>query len=167
MDKKVKNYIILFIIFIVGILITLYLCQCYKVYSDNQKETPVIRSYLKEMSMLEELNNFILENPSSIIYTCTSKNDRCRMFEKELKNVVEKDDLYDDLVYLNVKDEELDSFISNFNKKFNYKHELVNVPAFIFFRDGKVNNIYQDKKDHEIEIKKLRNLIDIERQIDY
>ena len=47
--KKVKNYFILILIFVLGIGITLYLSRLYHVYDEYQKQTPVIRGVVSEL----------------------------------------------------------------------------------------------------------------------
>ena len=50
LKKGFKNYVILIVIFLLGICLTLYLCKWYKVYDDYQKEIPVIRDSLLEIT---------------------------------------------------------------------------------------------------------------------
>ena len=63
-NKMTKNYLILAVIFIVGIGITLYLCDCYRVYDEYQKQTPVIRGTLSEITnrtlSFRKSNNYYL-----------------------------------------------------------------------------------------------------------
>jgi len=81
---KLKNYVILVLLFLAGIGITLYLCELYRVYDEYQKQTPVIRDTLSEITS-EDLEHYILENPTTVIYMCTSSDMICRNYEKDLK----------------------------------------------------------------------------------
>ena len=78
-DKKIsiKNYIIVVVMFIAGMGITLYLCNWYNVYDEYQKQTPVIRGILSEITN-EELEHYVMENPTTVIYMCTASNPTCR-----------------------------------------------------------------------------------------
>ena len=80
--KRIKNFIILGAIFLLGIGLTLYICNCYQVYDEYQKQTPVIRGTLSEITS-EELDHYLMENPTTTIYMCTSSSDTCRNYEKE------------------------------------------------------------------------------------
>ena len=51
-----KNYLILAALFAAGIAITLYLCELYKVYDEYQKQTPVIRDSLSEITAEDDIN---------------------------------------------------------------------------------------------------------------
>ena len=81
-NKKggLKNYLILAAIFLAGIGLTFYLCNLYKVYDEYQKQTPVIRDTLSEITA-DELEHYILENPTIVIYMCTSSDMVCRNYE--------------------------------------------------------------------------------------
>ena len=81
---KLKNYIILGLIFIAATAVTLYLSELYKVYDAYQKQTPVIRDTLSEIKS-EDLEHYILDNPTTVIYMCTSNEMVCRNYEKDLK----------------------------------------------------------------------------------
>lgn len=164
-NKKIdiKNYIILIIIFIVGIGITLYLCNWYHVYDEYQKQTPVIRGTLSEITN-EELEHYVMENPTTVIYMCTASNPICRNYEKELKKLVESENLQEKIIYLNLSDIDENKFVDNFNNKYPYKVKLTtNYPALVIFEDGEINNILQGKDDEKLTIIKTKQFIDINK----
>ena len=66
--KGIKNYIILAFIFLAVILLVWYIDRWYQVYSDYQKETPVIREVLSHEITALDLDYYMMENPNSIIY---------------------------------------------------------------------------------------------------
>ena len=164
-NKKIdiKNYIILIIIFIVGIGITLYLCNWYHVYDEYQKQTPVIRGTLSEITN-EELEHYVMENPTTVIYMCTASNPICRNYEKELKKLVESENLQEKIIYLNLSDIDENKFVDNFNNKYPYKVKLTtNYPALVIFEDGEINNILQGKDDEKLTIIKTKQFIEIHK----
>ena len=161
--KTIKNYIILVIIFALGIGIILYLCNWYQVYDDYQKQTPVIRGTLSEITS-EELEHYVMENPTTIIYMCTSSNMNCRNYEKDLKKLVEQNNLQDAIVYLNLSDVDSKSFIEMFNTKYPYKVKLTeNYPALVMIEDGKVRNLLQGKEEEKLTISKTKQFIEINK----
>lgn len=160
-NKKVKNYIILAIILILGMGLTLYMCDCYKVYNEYQKQTPVIRGTLSEITN-EDLSHYIMENPSAIIYMCTSSDDTCRKYEKKLVKLVNNMDLSEYLVYLNLSDVDKDIFVEKFNEEYANKKKLsANYPAFVTFEDGKVEYILQGNKDKPLTISKTKDYFEL------
>lgn len=160
--KVITNYIILFFLFLATILLTLYLCSCYEVYNKSKMEIPVIRDTLSEITPVE-LDHYIQENPSIVIYMCTANNINCRNYEKELKKLIKKEELNDDITYLNLSNVDQSEFINTFNKMYKYKVSLhENYPAFVIFEDAKVFNILQEKEG-KLTIQKTKQFFDINK----
>lgn len=158
-----KNYIILAIIFIVVTLVSLYLSSVYKVYEQSKREIPVIRGTLSEITT-EEVDHYISENPTSMLYVCTASDSRCRSFEKELKKLVEREELQEELVYLNITEEEKNSFHEEFNEKYKSRFKLTSsYPALIVFDEGKVTHMLQEKEEKKLSITKTSQFIDLHR----
>lgn len=162
-EKKVgiKNYFILILIFATGILLTLYLCNVYKVYDESKKQIPVIRGTLSEIKY-EELEHYISENPTTVIYMCTASNEVCRNYEKDLKKLIKKEELQEEIVYLNLSETNNSEFTEMFNKKYPFKVKITdNYPAIVIFIDGKITNILQAKRQEKLTITKTQQFIDL------
>lgn len=159
--KLLKNYAILVVIFIFGIGATLYLCNWYKVYDEYEKQTPIIRGTLSEITN-NELEHYILENPTITIYMCTSSADICRNYEKGLKKVVQDKSLTDSIVYMNLSDIDQNSFIKEFNEKYPYKIKLTsNYPALVTFEEGKIKSILQGSEQEKLTITKTKQYLEL------
>lgn len=159
--KGIKNYIILIVIFVLCFGFTIYLCEWYNVYSDYKKQTPIIRGTLSEINT-EDLDHYVVDVPSVIVYICTSYDDDCRSFEKNFKKYVNKKDLNDSIVYLNISDVDKEQFVNDFNSKYNYKTRLNgNYPAFISFKDGKIDSILQSDVNKELSISKVDSFLEL------
>lgn len=162
-NKRIHNYIILVVIFLLCIGLIVYLCKWYKVYDEYQKETPIIRGVLQEI-VNDDLEHYVLDNPSALIYVCTSNDDVCRDFEKEFKKYINQQELNDSIIYLNTTGLNQDEFVSEFNKKYNYKRELTtNYPAFVLFEDGKIVSILQGTKNEKLTITKVKNFLELNK----
>ena len=121
--KPFKNYIILIILFAVSCCITLYLCECYNVYNEYKKQTPVIRGTLSEIGY-NDLDHYVVDIPSVIIYQ--------------------------------------EQFVNEFNDKYNYRIKLTgNYPAFISFKDGRVDSILQSDAKKNLTISKVDSFLEI------
>lgn len=161
--KKVKNYIILVFVVLLFVGLVLYLCKWYKVYDEYQKDIPVIRDSLQEI-VNEDLEHYILDNPSSLIYICTANDENCRDFEKKFKKLIEKDELADEIIYLNVTGIDQNNFVNSFNEKYTKKKKLTtNYPAIVVFDEGKVVSILQAKKDNKIKIDDVKHFIKLNK----
>lgn len=160
-ERKIptKNYIILLIIVLVTFLLAYYLYRWYDVYSTYQNDIPVIREYLPEVTE-EEMEHYIRENPTAVIYVCTAVDTNCRSFEKNFKKLVEQESLQEYITYVNLTDENKESFITRFNQNHPYKKiGLTKYPALIFFEDGEVSDILQASKDNNLTISEVNKFL--------
>ncbi len=147
-----KNYIALITIFIATFLLAIYLYRYYVVYSEYQKQTPVIRDVIPEITD-QELSNYVQESPNTVIYMCTASDDTCRNFEKGLKKVIEQKHLATNITYVNLSDANLEQFTNDFNNKYDYKIKLKNnYPALVVFEDNEIRDIIQNSKKEKLTI---------------
>lgn len=160
--KRIHNYILLGVIFLVCICFVLYLCKLYKVYDNYQKETPVIRGSIQEI-VPEDLEHYVVDTPMTAIYMCTSYQDECRNFEKDFKKFLKQREWNNEIVYLNLNDLDQEEFVESFNNQYPYKKGKLttNYPAFVFFEDGKVAGILQGKDNKRLTITKVRQFLEV------
>ncbi len=156
-----KNYIILGVLFCCCIFLTLYFCKWYDVYQEYEKEIPVIRGSLVEINP-DELEHYVVDTPSAIVYICTANDDTCRNFEKDFKKYIRKNDITDEIVYLNLTGVDQDAFVKEFNQKYKYKNKLNGkYPAFVVFQDGKISSVLQASKNKKITMTKVQNFLEL------
>ena len=158
--KRIRNYIICVVLFITCFGLVLYLRELYKVNEAEQKKIPVIQGYISEIYN-DDLEHYVTENPDGVIYMCIANDENCRVFEREFKKLLKKDEYNDNLVYLNLMDVDQDKFLEEFNSKFIYKVKLSKeYPAFVLFEDGKVKAILQEK-DKKLDIVKVKHFLEL------
>lgn len=156
-----KRYLILVFICLLSVGLVIYLCKWYKVYDDFQREIPVIRDTLSEITDID-LEHYIMDNPSSIIYMCTASNETCRSFEKDLKKLVIKKDYTDVIVYLNLSGLEQEKFVEEFNNKYKFKNKLTtSYPAIVIFEDGEVSALLQGSEDRKITVGNVKDFLEL------
>ena len=158
-----KNYLILAALFATGIAITLYLCELYKVYDEYQKQTPVIRDSLSEITA-DDLEHYIQENPTTVIYMCTASNITCRNYEKDFKKLIKSKDLQETIIYLNLSNIDQEKFVEEFNKTYSFRVKLTSIyPALVVFEEGKIINLLQGKTNEKLTIVKTKQFIEIHK----
>ena len=141
-----KNYIILAVVLILTIIAVIYLFMWNRVYKKNKLQTPILDKYLLVINY-NELNNYIVENKNAVIYTSALNNVEIRNFEEKFKNIIEKNNLNNKILYLDLTKELQDkNTIKEINKKYN--NEITKVPSILIFKDGNLDSIYniQDEK---------------------
>ena len=162
-ENKTKNYIILGVIVLIFVGLTLYFCKWYQVLDEEEKQVPVIRDTIPEITPLE-LDHYIVENPTATIYMCTASEIKCRKFEGKFKKLIERENLREEFVYLNLTNSDIDEFIDDFNSKYKYKTKLTdNYPAIVEFNEEKITHMLQGSKGKTLTIEKVKNFIDINK----
>ena len=156
-----KNYILLVVLFVAIVALVLYLCNLYHVYDEHQREIPVIRGTLSEIQP-DELEHYLMENPTSVIYMCTASDESCRDYERDLKRLVEKKELQERIIYVNLSDVDSFEFVDKFNARYPYRVSLKqNYPAFVAFEDGEIRSILQADKNDELTISETEQFIEL------
>ena len=137
-----------------------YLRELYKVNEAEQKKIPVIDGLVYEIYN-DDLEHYILDNPNGVIYMCIANDEDCRVFEREFKTLLKKNEYNDNLAYLNLMDADQEKFLEEFNSKYIYKVKLSKeYPAFVLFEDGKVKAILQEK-DKKLDIVKVKHFLEL------
>lgn len=157
-DKKIstKNIVILIVLFVIGVALTLYFCRWYQVIDQNKKSVPIIRGTLSEITK-QELDDYLLENPTNVIYLCTSDSQQCRNYEKDVRSYFTKNGLSESIIYVNLTNINQTKFVKNFNQKHQYKVKLTtNYPAIIYFSDGEIKDMIQGKKGNTLTLKRTK-----------
>ena len=166
-NKKIptKNYIIFIVMILLVYALIYYLYSWYKVYSDYQKDIPVIRDSLTEITP-EEANHYIQDNSNAVIYSCTANNDKCRAFEKNFKKLVSENSLDQYITYINLNGTDTKNFTEEFNNSYvssNRKKLKNNYPAIIVFEEGKVIDILQGNENKIITTKDVKDFLEDNR----
>ena len=136
--KQKQNYVILVVIYVVVIVLVLYLASLYNSHKSYQKEIPVLEDVVSKINP-SEVEHYLTENPSPILYLCIASDDDCREFEETMKSPLEKNN-YEDLVYVNLEDVEDEmAFVNDLLAGTDYS--IDRVPCLIKFTDGIATDI--------------------------
>lgn len=155
-----KNYVILACLFVGTILLLMVITNKYEEIIEFEKQTPVIRDTLQEITSTE-VEHYVTENPTTIMYMCTASDDSCRSYEKKLKKLVEEKDLRDDIIYVNLSNDDVNQFVDEFNNKYPFSKELtISYPAFVIIEDNKVQAILQGSKEKPLSIRRTEDFFE-------
>ncbi len=137
--NKRKNYIILAVIYIAVIILVLYLASWYQTYQDYQREIPVLRNVVNEVTT-EELDHYLLENPDTILYFSNATDEETRDFEADLKESIEDNTWQEMIAYVNVANEkDIDSYFGDFLTKYgNQDFTMDRLPVIVKITGGKI-----------------------------
>ena len=150
-----KNYIILGIVFVVTIMLFYLWVDAYK---ESKVNMPILDKYMTVINY-NELNNYIVENPDTLVYVSVLENEEIRVFEKQLKSKYKKDKISKDILYMDITEDMLDENVKNeMSRSYSLNNlDITNVPCVLLFEDGLLKSIYSVKD----------NAYDIERFVIY
>lgn len=126
-----KNYFILAAIILLSGIIVIYITNMYKNKKDYEKE--IVMSFLKEIHT-KDFDNYIIENPDSIIYISDASNEE---LETELKNYIIEKDYTQDIVYIDLNKINTD-FVNTLKKYSNSINDKI--PDVLIVKNGNIIN---------------------------
>lgn len=161
MKKEIplKNYILLSIVLILTIVVVIYFFLWKNTYEKSKLQTPILDDYLLVINY-NELNNYLVENKDAIIYISKLNNENIRLFENKFKNIINKNNLNNKILYLDLTEElKENNIVKEINKK--YGKEMTEVPTIVIIKDGKISSSY-NIKENKYNIKLLEKYLEKE-----
>ena len=158
-EIPLKNYILLSIVLILTIVVVIYFFLWKNTYEKSKLQTPIIDDYLLVINY-NELNNYLVENKDAIIYVSKLNDESIRLFENKFKNIINKNNLNNKILYLDLTEElKENNIVKEINKK--YGKEMTEVPTIVIIKDGKISSSY-NIKENKYNIKLLEKYLEKE-----
>ena len=88
-NKTIRNYLILFGIFIITFIICLYAFSWINQYNEVRVGEPIISDTLKEIKY-DNLDGILKENELVPIYMCVTSDKLCRNYEKKFSKFIKE-----------------------------------------------------------------------------
>ena len=151
----VKNYIILGVVIVVTMLILYYFYLWVDVYKESKINIPIMDKYMTVINY-NELDNYLVENPNTIVYVSVLEDETIRNFEKKFKYKYKDREIDNELLYMNITDLVKDKNIKNdMISKYSINDlDILDVPCILVFTDGILKSIYS-VSDNEYDIERL------------
>lgn len=150
-EKKIipiKNYIILFIIMVVTLLLCSYFSSWYKTNEEANMQKGIMSENLMQIK-IEELDNYILENPHKIIYLSSSKDESLKSYENKIYDYIIDNNLGESFIYIDTSDIEVEKLTTSLQKnsiiKENIDYSIS--PNIYIVKDGKINEALYYQKE--------------------
>lgn len=158
-EIPLKNYILLSIVLILTIVVVIYFFLWKNTYEKNKLQKPILDDYLLVINY-NELNNYLVENKDAIIYVSKLNDESIRLFENKFKNIINKNNLNNKILYLDLTEElKENNIVKEINKK--YGKEMTEVPTIVIIKDGKISSSY-NIKENKYNIKLLEKYLEKE-----
>ena len=158
-EIPLKNYILLSIVLILTIVVVIYFFLWKNTYEKSKLQTPILDDYLLVINY-NELNNYLVESKDAIIYVSKLNDESIRLFENKFKNIINKNNLNNKILYLDLTEElKENNIVKEINKK--YGKEMTEVPTIVIIKDGKISSSY-NIKENKYNIKLLEKYLEKE-----
>lgn len=156
----IKNYFIVMVIFALSIGLAFFFRNWYNSYQEYEKTIPVLNGVISEIRY-NEIDNFIIDNQSAIIYIGVADDDDCRHLEVKLKKVIEERHLKNKIIYFNITDvEDRNLLLQEFNGKYGNSNDIYTYPAIVLIEDGKVIDYRSKNANKELLVSDIEQLLD-------
>lgn len=164
MKKEVpmKNYFILALVFLVTVIGVFYAREWYNTSKEYYAQNSVMTKVVREIKS-EEISNYTLENQKFVLYVASGKNVELKDFEDEFKDLIQKMDLVDSVLYMNLDGVDPDSFYNSLRNDFTdnvkMKNQITNdsLASLYVFTDGKITTVLNNVNDYSM--KRLESII--------
>lgn len=164
MNKRViprKNYLILLGVIVLVFTACLASYNLYNIYQENKiKNSPLSQTEI----LYEDLKNATVEiNADTFLVISYVEDEQVYKNEIEIKNMLKKQDLLDNVMYLNVTEYMLEEgFIQELNTVLKLKDNLTieTLPAIVYYKDGEAVKTI-DSKDGLLNVGNFQQLIDM------
>lgn len=163
MNKRsvpLKNYIILFVIGVIVVVLTFYSAEWYKTIKEYYQNNSVIAEILPKIES-ETISSYLLDNREVVLYISRSNDQEIKSFEKSFKKYISENDLNNSIVYfdaIDLEDEYInDLFLKYIGSTFKKMKKIV-VPNLIYFENGEIVDMLY-VKDNDITMSNVRKFM--------
>lgn len=163
MKKEIplKNYFILILVILLTILAVFYMRDWYNTSKEFYAQNSVMTKVVREIKN-DEISNYILENQKFILYVSSGRNTNIKSFEDEFKNLIQKMDLGENVLYMNLDEVDVNDFYNSLNSyasSTKVKNQIVSSDASMYvFTDGKLTMLLNNVNNYSM--KRLESIID-------
>ena len=129
-----KNYLYLLIMLLIVVFVTFGIVKISKYYEEKKLEKSYFDGYISEVT-LKDMNNILTEPSSEMFIIVTEVNNQnIYNIEKDIKKVIKKRDIRDNVMFINYTDNKKD--LNELNKVLG--SDIKNIPAIVYYKNGQV-----------------------------
>lgn len=146
-EVPVKNYVILLVVLFGSFLLLYYFYKWFDTYEESRLNMRIMDSYMQVINN-NEIDDYLTENPDSIIYVSVLQNKEIREFEKLVKQKYREKLIDKEILYLDITELNDDEKRELANKYYYNNLSIVDVPCLLVFNEGNVEAIYSVKDNN-------------------
>ena len=160
-----KNYVILGIVILLTICLVYYFYTWSRLYNEVKLNERILDNYM-EVINYNELEDYLIENPDTVIYVSVLKNSTIRDFEKKFRRVLKNNEIDKKILYLDLTNDIDNKNLKNeMKKKYHINNlDITDVPLIMIIENGTLKTIYSIRyNDYDIGlVKNFLNSIEFE-----
>lgn len=151
MKKRIipkKNYIIMFVITILVVVLTLYLSAWYKTIKEYYENNSVLTGVVNEIDEMS-MPSYLLDNPNIVIYLASSNDSSIKSFEKKMKKYIKDNDLKNEIIYFDttgLENNQINNIFIGYASSTLKNLRNISVPNMLYFENGEIVDILYFKK---------------------
>jgi len=150
-EIPVKNYFILLVVLFGSFLLLYYFYKWFDMYEESILNRRILDSYMQVINY-NELDDYLVENPDTIMYVSVLQNKEIREFEKLVKQKYRDKLIENRILYLDITELSYSERNSLANKYYYNNLNIIDVPCVVVFNDGEINAIYSvSGNDYDID----------------
>lgn len=152
-----KNYIILGVVILFTLFLVYYFYMWFDAYKETKINMPILDKYMDVINY-NELEDYLIENPNTIIYVSVLEDEKIREFEKKFKVSLKSNEIEKEILYLDITDDIKDKNIKNdMESRYTINSQsITDVPSILVIEDGILKSIYSiEDNDYSIDKVKL------------
>jgi len=129
-----KNYLYLLIMLLIVVFVTFGVVNINNYYDEKKLEKSYFDGYISEVT-LKDMKNILTEPSSEMFIIITEvNNEEIYKQEKEIKKVIKKRDIRDNIMFIDYTDNKND--LSELNKSLG--SNIKSIPAIIYYKNGQI-----------------------------
>lgn len=145
-NKPLKNYVILIALFLIVIFIY---STFVKIYCVNKIANSSVLSNTIPIISLNDFDNYIVENPNSLIYMPTLEGDNNK-FEQEFLELIISKHLEKQIVYLNIGSSNYSKIKSQMISSNNFSVDKNETAIILLFKEQKIIDKLEITKNYKL-----------------
>lgn len=163
-----KDYLIVGVISILTFVVVGYFAFWYTETREYNENNSIMTGYLLEIGeeeVINNLDNYILDNPNTVLYVSYGNDTSVKDFEKEFVDYINKENIKSLFIYIDLNRISDKNFINDFKNKFfstDLKDKNVEInkqPNLFIFKNGKIENMMYFTKQN-IKIADVKNYLE-------
>ncbi|MBE6152584.1 MAG: hypothetical protein E7165_04665 [Firmicutes bacterium] len=123
-----KNYVLVGLILVVTVIFLGYFTFWYKSNQEYYRNNSVMSGYLSEIQengVIDNLTNYVLDNPNTLLYVSYGNDSSVKRFEDEFKRLIVTKNISSNFIYIDLNYVTDKNFVLNIKNSF-FSEELKN-----------------------------------------